>query len=72
MTNTNDKPEQCMACRFYKADHRGAYTGECLRFPPTVVEYERHGVFPIVRAGDWCGEFKRKVTDDVPADTTGA
>lgn len=63
---------KCQDCRFYV----GTDSGSCHRFPPQwavvsrwerdecerIVDSDPH--FALVKADDWCGEFKVKNADD--------
>lgn len=55
---------QCSKCKFYLADDSmPAGEGLCRRFPPTVMAAEEgyNSVFPPMRDGGWCGEFKPRL-----------
>ena len=61
---------KCGECRFYHPEN--GYTGRCRRYPPTEIKdvtfdsleesYREH--WPTVHPNVWCGEFKRKVSED--------
>lgn len=48
------QPESCGRCRFFQWDEDGP-TGACHRGPPR--SGQAAGNWPVVRPGDWCGEF---------------
>lgn len=48
MTSAPKPTQWCIDCRFFAG-------GQCRRFPPTTPRE-----FPVVRADDWCGEFKER------------
>jgi len=59
--------ECCANCRFFashmaEVNDAGEVTGECRRYPPVMPPGERRAVFPIVGAGDWCGEHRATIT----------
>lgn len=69
--NSPFKPRQpmCRQCRYFSVDIRGesfagignVEHGECRRRQPSAnfTEYsQRERSFPLVRAGDWCGEHE--------------
>ncbi|WP_375455729.1 hypothetical protein [uncultured Methylobacterium sp.] len=45
----------CTNCRFYAAANSEA--GECRRFAPDHGDDTRLAIWPLLAAGDWCGEF---------------
>lgn len=47
--------EQCGRCRFFQWDDDGPI-GACHRGPPR--SGQAAGNWPVVRPGDWCGEFR--------------
>jgi hypothetical protein len=53
----SSNPTACETCAFFHAI--SAAQGQCRRFPPA---YAAHGgivpTWPIVKRGDWCGEWK--------------
>lgn len=66
--------ERCVVCRFYLPhfENQGPIEreqplseGSCRRYPPSIPEMAMVNVvrgftFPVVGAGEWCGEFDRK------------
>ena len=48
----------CSICTFYRIGNNNTSQGYCKRFPPSY--RENQNAFPIVKALDWCGEFKAK------------
>lgn len=53
----------CATCLYYVVE---SGDGLCKRYPPVVLAYEdplqipKHSAFPVVKAEDWCGEWKKR------------
>lgn len=60
----------CENCRYFeRTTHLGAFSGECRRYPPSLLtqanSFNDRGEIavvyqPAVFEDDWCGEFERK------------
>ena len=49
--------DRCGTCIYFDASAGQVARGICRRFPPQIVaEFNFLGYWPIVGAGDWCGE----------------
>lgn len=58
----------CAQCHFWQSRTAAHTVGDCHRFPPAVIVVndaddeltQTRDMWPIVTAGQWCGEFKGK------------
>lgn len=60
--DTSDDP-RCGVCEYFTAQPKDD-DGKCRRYPPSTLLSGEDLVFlhPVVEHGDWCGEFRRRVS----------
>lgn len=49
----------CRTCRFFRTEIENDEDGTCQRWPPVPLSNESQAQFPVVAAGDWCGEWSQ-------------
>lgn len=66
--------QACMTCRFWRAGNQAGTVGECLRFPPVLIDMSSEvndesvedkpdsckWSYPATTRYDWCGEWSDK------------
>ena len=48
----------CSTDDFDQKLHPDNYIGDCRRYPPMLPGGTEESEFPLVEAGEWCGEYK--------------
>lgn len=48
--------DTCGKCRHF--EKTSGFNGRCHAHAPVALEKGKYGEFPVVKAMDWCGEFK--------------
>jgi hypothetical protein len=60
MAKKKQIPQKCETCRYFEPGTKTQ--GKCRAYPPQLSGTRTAGVWPAVKAADWCGRFKsRKV-----------
>ena len=61
MSNTANTDPRCKDCWFFNLTGMSKSEGTCRRYPPVLVHIETtKWQFPILSAGEWCGEWKAR------------
>ncbi|MCJ2098960.1 hypothetical protein [Methylobacterium sp. E-046] len=64
LLNPISGPDGCGTCRFFVAATSTVSIGDCHIARPSLQDETLLGIWPLVRASDYCGEYERRYTEE--------